>query len=120
MQRAEVRFIRALQYYYIMDLYGNAAFTEEVSSELAERYTRTQYFDYIEKELKECEADMAEPGQNTYGRVDKVAAWNLLARLYLNAEVYTGTAQWQNAMDYAEKVINNGYYHLCTEELPIR
>lgn len=115
MQRAEVRFIRALQYYYIMDLYGNAAFTEEVSSELAERYTRTQYFDYIEKELKECEADMAEPGQNTYGRVDKVAAWNLLARLYLNAEVYTGTAQWQNAMDYAEKVINNGYYHLCTE-----
>ena len=51
MQRAEVRFIRALQYYYIMDLYGNAAFTEEVSSELAERYTRTQYFDYIEKEL---------------------------------------------------------------------
>ena len=115
MQRAEVRFIRALQYYYIMDLYGNAAFTEEVSSELAERYTRTQYFDYIEKELQECEADMAEPGQNTYGRVDKVAAWNLLARLYLNAEVYTGTAQWQNAMDYAEKVINNGYYHLCTE-----
>ena len=82
---------------------------------MAERYTRTQYFDYIEKELKECEADMAEPGQNTYGRVDKVAAWNLLARLYLNAEVYTGTAQWQNAMDYAEKVINNGYYHLCTE-----
>lgn len=113
-QRAEVRFIRALQYYYIMDLYGNAAFTENVSSELAERYTRAQYFDYIEKELKECEADMAEPGQNTYGRVDKVAAWNLLARLYLNAEVYTGTAQWQNAMNYAEKVMDNGYYRLCT------
>lgn len=115
MQRAEVRFIRALQYYYIMDLYGNAAFTEKVSSELAERYTRKQYFDYIEKELMECEIGMAEPGQNTYGRVDKVAAWNLLARLYLNAEVYTGTAQWQNAMNYAEKVINNGYYRLCTK-----
>lgn len=115
MQRAEIRFIRAFQYYYIMDLYGNAAFTEKVSSTLAERYTRTQYFDYIEKELKECESDMADPGQNTYGRVDKVAAWNLLARLYLNAEVYTGKAQWQSAMDYAEKVIDNGYYHLCTK-----
>lgn len=114
MQRAEVRFIRALQYYYIMDLYGNAAFVEKVSSDLAERYTRSQFFTYIEKELKEIEPDMADAGQNTYGRVDKVAAWNLLARLYLNAEVYTGTAQWQSAKDYAEKVINNGYYHLCT------
>ncbi|MDH6313828.1 hypothetical protein M2137_002619 [Parabacteroides sp. PFB2-10] len=114
MQRAEVRFIRALQYYYVMDLYGNAAFTETVSSELAERYTRPQFFDYIEKELTECETEMASPGQNTYGRVDKVAAWNLLSRLYLNAEVYTGTAQWQKALDYAGKVIDNGYYHLCT------
>lgn len=114
MQRAEVRFIRALNYYYVMDLFANAAFTEVVTTEAPERYTRSQYFTYIEKELKECAEIMAEPGQNSYGRVDKVAAWNLLARLYLNAEVYTGTAQWQDAMDYATKVINNGYYKLHT------
>lgn len=55
---------------------------------------------------------MAEPGKTTYGRADRVAAWNLLARLYLNAEVYTGTPRWDDAMYYADKVINNGYYHL--------
>lgn len=114
MQRAEIRFIRALNYYYVMDLFGNAAFTEIVTTDAPERYTRSQYFTYVENELKECAEIMAEPGQNSYGRVDKVAAWNMLARLYLNAEVYTGTAQWQNAMDYATKVINNGYYKLHT------
>lgn len=111
-RRAEVRFIRALNYYYVMDMYGAAAFTEKVSSELAERYTREQYFEYIETELTEIENDLANAGQNTYGRIDKVALWNLLSRLYLNAEVYTGTARWKDAKDYAEKVLNNGYYHL--------
>lgn len=114
MRRAEVRFIRALNYYYVMDMYGNGAFTTVVGSELAEYYTRQQLFDFVESELLDCETSMAEAGQNTYGRVDKVAVWNLLSRLYLNAEVYTGTARWQDAMDYAERVINNGYYRLCT------
>ncbi len=114
-RRAEVRFIRALNYYYMMDMYGNAAFIEHVSSEKAVYYTRSQFFTYVESELKTCEAELADAGKNTYGRVDKVAAEMLLARLYLNAEVYTGSAQWQNAMDYAEKVINNGYYKLNTK-----
>ena len=114
-RRAEVRFIRALNYYYMMDMYGNAAFIEHVSSEKAAYYTRSEFFNYVESELKTCEADLADAGKNTYGRVDKVAAEMLLARLYLNAEVYTGSAQWQNAMDYAEKVINNGYYKLNTK-----
>lgn len=113
-RRAEVRFIRALNYYYLMDNYANASFIEHVTPELGEYYTRTQLFTYVESEIKAAEADLVSAGQNTYGRVDKVAAWNLLSRLYLNAEVYTGTAQWDNAMEYAEKVINNGYYHLNT------
>ena len=114
-RRAEVQFIRALNYFYLMDNYGNAAFIEHVSSEKAEFYTRSQFFTYLEKELKACEESLPAAGKNSYGRVDKVAAQNLLARMYLNAEVYTGSPQWQNAMDYAEKVINNGYYHLNTE-----
>ena len=114
-RRAEVRFIRALNYYYMMDMYGNAAFIEHVSSEKAAYYTRSEFFTYVESELKACESELADAGKNTYGRVDKVAAEMLLARLYLNAEVYTGSAQWQNAMDYAEKVINNGYYKLNTK-----
>lgn len=111
-KRAEVRFIRALIYSYVMDLYGNAAFIEHVSTEPGIRYTRDQYFKYIETELLDCVGDLADAGTNSYGRVDKVAAWMLLSRIYLNAAVYTGTAQWDKAKEYAEKVINNGYYHL--------
>lgn len=114
MRNAEVRFIRALNYYYVMDLYGKGAFTTVVSDSYPEAYTRQQLFDFVEQELKECASLMAEPGQNTYGRADRVAAWNLLARLYLNAEVYTGTPRWQEALDYADDVIHNGYYHLNT------
>ncbi len=111
---AEVRFIRALNYYYVMDLYGNAAFTEKVSAELAEYYTRQDFYNYVESELLAIVDDLADSGTNTYGRVDKVAAYLLLSRLYLNAEVYTGTAQWQKALDYAQKVIGDSYYHLNT------
>lgn len=111
-RNAEVRFIRALNYYDVMDLYGGGAFTEKVSAEKAPYYNRQQLFEYIEGELKDCAEKMAAPGQVTYGRADRVAAWNLLARLYLNAEVYTGTPRWDDAMTYADKVINNGYYHL--------
>lgn len=113
-RRAEVRFIRAYNYYNVMDLYGNATFTEHVTTEPGVRYTRSQYFDYIESELKDIDADLGAPGTMKYGRVDKVAAWLMLARLYLNAEVYTGTPKWNEAKSYAEKVINNGYYKLCT------
>ena len=111
-KRAEARFIRALNYYFVMDLYGNAAFVEHVSTVPGIRYTRSEYFKYVESELKALEPDLLDAGGGHYGRVDKVAAWLLLARLYLNAEVYTGEAQWENARTYAEKVIKNGYYHL--------
>jgi hypothetical protein len=50
-----------------------------------------------------------DPKTNEYGRIDKAAAWMLLAKLYLNAEVYTGTAKWDGAVTYSEKVITSGY-----------
>ena len=114
-RRAEVRFIRAFTYYQVMDIYGSATFTEHVVADPGERYTRTQYFEFIENELKEIENELGAPGSMKYGRVDKVAAQLMLARLYLNAEVYTGTPRWNEAKDYANKVINNGYYHLNTK-----
>mgnify|MGYP000227761816 CR=1 FL=1 len=116
--RAEARFIRALAYTHALDLFRNVPFvTEEdpVGNYLPPRYTGKQLFDYLESELKAIDNDLLDRTACEYGRASRSAAHALLARLYLNAEVYTGTAQWQNAMDYAEKVINNGYYHLCTE-----
>lgn len=112
-ERAEVRFIRAMQYYYLMDMFGNVPFVTKVSSSKAPQYTRAQIYEFVKSELQACEPDMADPRTNTYGRVDKAANWMLQARLYLNAQVYTGTADWTDARDYAKKVMDSGYT-LCT------
>ena len=64
-------------------------------------------FDFITEELKSCADDMRLPNDSEYGRANRVAAWLLLSRLYLNAEVYKGTAQWQQAKEYAQKVIDS-------------
>lgn len=108
-QRAEARFMRAMNFYYLMDIYGNVPFTEVVSNEPPQQIKRAELFAYIEKELNEAEADMYEPTQSPYGRADKAANWLLKARLYLNAEVYTGTARWADAASNAKKVMDSGY-----------
>lgn len=112
--RAEARFMRALYYSYAIDLFGNVPFLVTLSADNAPQAKRADVFDFIVQELLECQNDMSEPLANTYGRADKAAAWMLLARLYLNAEVYTGTAKWSDAATYAEKVMTSGY-ELCSD-----
>ncbi|MDB5014439.1 MAG: hypothetical protein JWQ25_2641, partial [Daejeonella sp.] len=93
--RAEARFLRAYQYWVLMDLYGNPPLVTENdligSGTLPKQVGRQELFNYIESELKAIESDLAEPKTNEYGRADKAAAWALLSRMYLNAKVYTGT-----------------------------
>ncbi|MBC6989098.1 MULTISPECIES: RagB/SusD family nutrient uptake outer membrane protein [Hymenobacter] len=114
--RAEVRFLRALAYYHALDLYGNVPFSTETDQiggiTPPKQIKRADLFAYIESELKAIDADLVAPGQNLYGRADKAAAWALLARLYLNAEVYTGTARYADCSTYAKKVIDSGAYSL--------
>ena len=111
---AEVRFIRALNYFFLMDGWGNVPFVTSITSEKPQQYSRSEMFNWIESELLEIEPQLSEAkakksGDSGYGRVDKAAAWLLLARLYLNAEVYTGSAQWSKAAQYAQQVINSNY-----------
>ncbi len=108
-QRAETRFMRALNYYYALDFFGNVPFTEVVSSEAPKQIKRADLYDYLVSELQDIESQLFEPRQAPYGRADKAAAWLLLSRLYLNAEVYTGTAQWANAATYAKKAMDSSY-----------
>ena len=108
-QRAEVRFLRALAYYYLMDYFGNVPFTETISADAPHQIQRADLFRYIEKELTECEANMYEPLKAPYYRVDKVANWLLRSKLYLNAAVYTGSPRWSDAAIYAKKVMDSGY-----------
>lgn len=108
-QRAETRFMRALNYFYLMDFFGNVPFTEVVATEAPKQISRADLFNYVEKELTECEADMYDPKQAPYYRADKAANWLLKSRLYLNAEVYTGTPKWSEAATYAKKVMDSAY-----------
>jgi hypothetical protein len=71
--------------------------------------TTAEIFNYVESELKAIETVLAEPRQNEYGRADKAAAWALLAKLYLNAEVYIGQPKYTEAITYTSKVINADY-----------
>ena len=109
-RQAEVRFLRALYYYHLMDCYGNVPFSTKVSTESPSLILRADLFKWIETELNEVVGSMLAPAvrkssDNGYGRADQDAVYLLLARMYLNAEVYTGTARWEDAKTYAEKVI---------------
>lgn len=119
---AEVRFIRALNYYYLLDGWGNVPFTTAISSAKPARIQRADLYKWLIDELKnEVEPKLNDASPKTsattgYGRVDKAAAWMLLARLYMNAEVYTGTADWTNAKLYAKKVIDSPYKLYTTKK----
>lgn len=112
---AEVRFMRALYYYYLMDMYGNPPFVTSVTADAPAQATRQEVFEFVESELKDIigegsTSNVLAPAKSIkYGRADIVAGYMLLMRLYLNAEVYTGTAHWDDARTYAEKAIKSGY-----------
>jgi len=110
--RAEARFIRALAYYHALDLYRNIPFVTEtnpIGAFLPPRYTADQVFNYIETELKAIDGDLLDKDNCEYGRASKTAAYALLARLYLNAEVYTGQARYTDCITCCNKIIDAGY-----------
>jgi hypothetical protein len=110
--RAEARFLRAYQYAALMDLFANPPFVtdaDKVGTVLPPQTTRAALFAYVEGELKAIDGLLVAPKANEYGRADQAADWALLARIYLNAQVYTGTARYTDAITYASKVIGAGY-----------
>ncbi|TCL67952.1 putative outer membrane starch-binding protein [Mariniflexile fucanivorans] len=112
---SEVRFIRALANYYLIDVFGKGVLATEENfgqTDPLPEASRQELFDFVESELLAIEPLL--PNTNTYGRATKGAAQMLLAKLYLNAEVYTGTAKYAEAATYANKVITEGPYSLDT------
>jgi hypothetical protein len=110
--RAEARFLRAFNYWVMMDIFGKSTFITEADlpgTFLPKEISRDSLFKYIESELKAIDTDLAPANTIEYGRVDQAAAWALLARMYLNAKVYTGTERYTDAITYAKKVIAAGY-----------
>ncbi|MCO6496582.1 MAG: RagB/SusD family nutrient uptake outer membrane protein [Chitinophagaceae bacterium] len=107
----EARFLRAYQYWVLMDLFGNPPFVTEKDNigDIPVQISRSDLFNYVESELKDLENTLPNARSNEYGRADRAAAWALLARVYLNAKVYTGQERYSDAITYANKVISAGY-----------
>ena len=116
---AEVRFLRALHYFYLLDGWGNVPLVTTTGAVNPPQSSRVELFQWLEQELLSLRDGLCEPvtrheGEVDYGRVDRDAANLLLSRLYLNAQVYTGVARWADAARYAKMVID-GPHKLHTQ-----
>ena len=114
--RAEIRFLRAFNYWVMMDLFGKSTFITEsygiASDQTPPEISRKNLYAFIMSELSSIESEMATAKTIEYGRVDQAANWALRARIYLNANVYlnsNSTTYYDSAITYAQKVINAGY-----------
>lgn len=119
--RAEARFIRAYLYWIALDCFGSVPFSTENSpfggTYAPPQVSRTEVYDYCVSELQYLISDdspMMEP-RSMYPRADKGSAAGLLARLYLNSEVYTGVPRWAEAKAVCERIFDMGY-ELCPDQ----
>ncbi|MBP5688621.1 MAG: RagB/SusD family nutrient uptake outer membrane protein [Muribaculaceae bacterium] len=122
MHNAEIRTLRALYYYYLMDFFGKVPSNTyaSVNTINAQQQSRANVFFFIEDELIECSDLLAEPMSLNYGRIDKAACALLLARLYLNMGVYVNNASTNTinrALNLAKQnaqYVMNSAYGMCT------
>ena len=107
---AEARFCRALAYYTLMDLFGIPPFiTENNYSINPSQLSRAELFTWIESELLAVQGMLPVANQGEYGRANQTVVDALLARMYLNAEVYTGTQRYTDCVAACNRVIASGY-----------
>ena len=108
---AELRALRAYYYWIICDNFGDAPLVTTTNHDLPEKSSRKDIYDFIVKELTGAIPDLSESQDvSTYARFNKWAGKCLLANVYLNAEVYTGTPQWEACLQQCNDIINS---HKC-------
>ncbi len=111
---AEIRALRASFYYVLCDLYGNVPIVTKFDVEpgfLAEQNTRQEVYDFIIKEITETLPLLSDDASKLYyGRFNKWAAYALLAKMYLNAEVYTGTPQWDKCIEACDAILTSNKF----------
>lgn len=107
---AEARAIRGLSYYYMIDIFGRGPWIDEtsVTGATPPTYDRTQLFDAITSELEASVPDLKPAAEQSYGRVSREAGYALLAKLYLNAKVYTGTERYADCLRCCNEVLKSG------------
>ncbi len=116
---AEAKALRAYGYYFVMDCWGNVplvTIARQDPKDLAPTTPRAEVYKFIESEwlaaAKQLPSAKDVDHASYYPRFTKESIYTALAYMYLNAEVYTGTPQWQKAIDMCDKVINSGAFSL--------
>ena len=113
---SEVKTIRALWYLWLIDMWGNVPISSRFDvpkDYLPLTNSRKEVYDFIEKEITENISNLTQDKSSlTYARADYWTAKAILAKLYLNAEVYTGTSQWKKALDACNEIINSGKFSM--------
>lgn len=118
--RAQVRVLRAMNYFFLLDVFGNPGWVTEIhpidGSYLPTQLGREGMFNWIESELLTALNDkkLEDKSASTYGLVTNQVVQTLLAKLYINAKVYTGKERWNDALTYAKKV--TGFTGLALED----
>ncbi len=113
---SELKCLRAIYYYWLLDLFGNVPISTDFSNTAPPATnTRAEVYAFVEKELLDNIEALPKIGTGDgpyYGRVTYYAAEATLAKLYLNAQVYTGTPQYDKAIAACDVIINSGKYSL--------
>lgn len=112
---SEVKTVRALWYLWLIDMWGNVPIVDRFDVQedyLPKTNSRKEVYDFIEREITENIENLSkEKTSTTYARADYWTAKAILAKLYLNAEVYTGTAQLQKALTVCNEIIDSGKFN---------
>jgi hypothetical protein len=105
---AELKMLRAFHYLKLMDLFGNIPVVTQVGTPVRpETMARKDVFNFIEKEIKDNINLIPKLSRSQLGRMSQASAYAMLVDLYLNAEVWTGTARWDDCIAAANQLINN-------------
>jgi len=113
---AELRAARALAYYLLLDNHGNVPIvTDYRDVELPQQKNRQELYNFVVEELIEATPDLSTEVSSMYGRMNVWAAKSLLAKIYLNAQVYTGTAEWGKVITLTDEIITSNNYKLDVE-----
>ena len=113
---SECKVLRVYYYFMAVDLWGQVPYSvDKTVTTLPPVKTRAEMYTWMEQELKDNMANLIDsPSTSTYGRVTKDVAKFLLAKLYINAQVYIGTAKWQEAGDICKEIMESGHFKLTS------
>ncbi len=114
---ADIKVLRAYYYLLAVDCFGNVPYSvNKAETGYPEQKPRTEMLEWIEKEINDNIDFLTEvPSAETYGRVTKDMAKFLLAKIYLNSEVWTGRARWAEAEQVCKSIIESGHFSLTSD-----